>query len=366
MPSCKLPVAGAAVFAALLSSAALAEDKILNLYIWSDYLAEDTIATFTKETGITVNVDNFDSSEMLEAKLLAGGSGYDVVVPNGPVLGRFIKAGIVQPLDKAKLGNIATQDPAIITKAAVQDPGNKHGIVYMWGTTGLGYNVAKVKEILGDDAPTDSWSLILDPKYAAKLAACGIYAFDSPADVFELTLNYLGKDPNSTNPADYEAAAAAWQKVRPHISKFHNSEYITALANGDVCVAMGYSGDVFQAAERAEEAKNGVEIAYSIPKEGAIMWFDFMAIPKDAPHADNAHKFLNYILKPDVIGPISNAVYYANPNLKAAPFMDKELLDDPAVYPPADVAKKLLTETIPTPEIERLRTRLWTRVKSGS
>jgi putrescine transport system substrate-binding protein len=356
----------AAFSVGLVSAHAQAQDKALNLYIWSDYLAEDTISKFTKETGIQVNIDNFDSSEMLEAKMLAGGSGYDVVVPNGPVLGRFIKAGIVQPLDKAKLSNIATQDPAIITKAAVQDPGNKHGIVYMWGTSGIGYNVKKVKEILGKDAPVDSWSLILDPKNAEKLAKCGIYAFDSPADVFELTLRYIGKDPNSTTPADYEAAAAVWQKVRPYISKFHNSEYITALANGDVCVAMGYSGDVFQAAERAEEAKNGVEIAYSIPKEGAIMWFDFMAIPKDAPHAANAYKFLDYILRPDVIAPISNSVYYANPNLKAAKFMDKELLEDPTVYPAPDVAAKLLTETLPTPEIERLRTRLWTRVKTGS
>jgi putrescine transport system substrate-binding protein len=356
----------AVVALAALAAPVSAQDKTLNLYIWSDYLAPDTIANFTKETGIKVNVDNFDSSEMLEAKLLAGGSGYDVVVPNGPVLGRFIKAGIIQPLDKTKLTNIATQDPAIAKKAAVQDPGNQYAMVYMWGTTGLGYNVKKVQQILGKAAPVDSWSLILDPQNAAKLAECGIYAFDSPADVFELSLNYLGKSPNSTLPADYEAAAALWKNVRPSISQFDNSEYITALANGDICVAMGYSGDVFQAAERAEDAKNGVEIAYSIPKEGAIMWFDFLAIPKDAPHPDNAHKFLNYILRPEVVAAISNEVYYANPNLKAAPFMNKELLEDTSVYPPPVVADKLLTETIPTPEIERLRTRLWTRIKTGS
>ncbi|MDX2141850.1 MAG: polyamine ABC transporter substrate-binding protein [Rhodospirillaceae bacterium] len=357
----------AACLAAVLSAHPVrAADKSINLYIWSDYLAEDTLANFTEKTGIAVNVDNFDSSEMLEAKLLAGGSGYDVVVPNGPVLGRLIKAGIVRPLDKAKLKNIATQDPAIAAKAATQDPGNKHGIVYMWGTSGIGYNVAKVKAALGEDAPVDSWKLILDPANAAKLVGCGIYAFDSPADIFELTLNYLGKNPHSTDPADYQAAAAVWQKVRPYIAKFHNSEYITALANGDVCVAMGYSGDVFQAADRASEAGNGVEIAYSIPKEGAIMWFDFLAIPKDAPNPDGAHRFLDYILRPEVVAAISNSVYYANPNLTAAPFMTKELLEDPAVYPSADVAAKLLTEMIPTPEIERLRTRIWTQVKSGS
>lgn len=343
-----------------------AEEKTLSLYIWSDYLAPDTLENFTKETGIAVTTDNFDSSEMLEAKMLAGGSGYDVVVPNGPVLGRFIKAGIVRPLDKTKLGNIGTQDPAIAARAAIQDPGNVHGIVYMWGTSGLGYNVGKVKEILGEDAPVDSWSLILDPANAEKLSQCGIYAFDSPADIFELTMNYLGKNPNSTDPADYEAAAALWQKVRPSIAKFDNSEYITALANGDVCVAMGYSGDVFQAADRAKEADNGVEVAYSIPKEGAIMWFDFLAIPKDAPHPEAAHKFLNYILRPEVVAAISNEVYYANPNLKAAEFMDKELLEDPSVYPAPEVAAKFLNETIPTPEIERLRTRLWTQVKTGS
>lgn len=344
---------------------AAAEEKVLNLYIWSDYLAPDTIELFTRETGIKVNIDNYDSSEMLEAKMLGGGSGYDVVVPNGPVLGRFIKAGIVQPIDKKKLTNIATQDPALAAKAAVQDPGNVHGILYMWGTSGLGYNVKKIKQILGKAAPTNSWSLILDPKNAEKLAECGIYAFDSPADIFELTLSYMGKNANSATPADYEAAADVWKKVRPYITKFHNSEYISALANGDVCVAMGYSGDVFQAAKRAEEAKNNVEVAYSIPKEGAIMWFDFLAVPKDAPHPDNAHKFLNYILRPEVVAKISNEVYYANPNLKSAPFMNKELLEDPSVYPPPTVAAKLLTETIPTPELERLRTRLWTRVKTG-
>ncbi len=367
MSNCTWFKFGAALALAwVCTSPVLAEEKTLNLYIWSDYLAPDTIANFTKETGIKVNIDNYDSSEMLEAKLLAGGSGYDVVVPNGPVLGRFIKAGIVQPLDKTKLTNIDTQDPNIAKRAAVQDPGNQFAMVYMWGTSGLGYNVNKIKQILGKNAPVDSWSLILDPQNAAKLSQCGISAFDSPADIFELTLSYMGKSPNSAVAADYEAAAAMWKNVRPYITQFNNSEYITALANGDICVAMGYSGDVFQASARAEEAKNGVKIAYRIPKEGAIMWFDFLAIPKDAPHPDNAHKFLNYILRPEIVAKISNEVYYANPNMKAAPFMNKELLADPTVYPPPTVAAKLLTETIPTPEIERLRTRLWTRVKTGS
>ena len=354
-----------AVLAAPSISFAADAEKVLNLYIWSDYLAPDTIENFTKKTGIKVNVAVFDSSEALEAKLLAGGSGYDVVVPNGPVLNRFIQAGVVRPLDKIKLPHITTQEPGIVGRAAAQDPGNAHGIVYMWGTSGIGYNVAKVKQVLGPQAPVDSWKLILDPANAAKLSKCGIYVFDSAADVFELTLNYIGKDPHSTVPQDYEDAAAVWQKVRPSVTKFNNSEYISALANGDICVAMGYSGDIFQARDRAEAAKKGVEIAYSIPKEGAVMWFDFMAIPKDAPHPDAAYAFLDYILTPEVIGPISNEVYYANANAKAKPFVSKEILEDKTVYPDAAMMKKLFPESNPSQDIERLRTRIWNRVKTG-
>jgi len=352
------------VFAA--PKARAAEEKVLNLYIWSDYLAPDTIDNFTKKTGIKVNVDVFDSSEVLEGKMLAGASGYDVVVPNGPILKRFISAGVVRPLDKTKLPHLATQNKDITARAAGADPGNAHGIIYMWGTTGLGYNVKKVEEILGEDAPVDSWKLILDPANAQKLAKCGIYAFDSAADIFELSLNYIGRDPHSTVAKDYEDAAAIWQKVRPSIRKFDNSEYISALANGDICVAMGYSGDVFQARDRAEEAKKGVEVAYSIPQEGAVMWFDFMAIPKDAPHPDAAHAFLDYILTPEVIGPITNEVWYANANSQAAPFVDKEILADETVYPTKEMMGKLFPESNPTAEIERLRTRLWNRVKTGN
>jgi len=359
-------LAGALMVVLSTAAPAAESDKQLNLYIWSDYLAPDTLANFTSRTGIKVNMDVFDSSELLEAKMLAGRSGYDVVAPNGPVLSRFIKAGIVQPLDKKQLSNIGTQDTAIAGRAAASDPGNAHGIVYMWGTSGIGYNVAKVREILGDDAPVDSWKLLLDPAYAAKLAKCGIYVFDSPADIFEATLAYLGKEPHSTVPADYEAAAAAWQTVRPHIAKFHNSEYISALANGDICVAMGFSGDIFQAAGRAAEANRGVEIAYSIPKEGAVMWFDFLAIPKDAPHPQAAHAFLNYILEPEVIAAITNEVYYANANAKAAPFVTQEIREDESIYPPPDMMKRLFPETTPAANIERLRTRLWNRVKTGT
>lgn len=343
-----------------------AADKVLNLYIWSDYLAPDTLANFTKRTGIAVNMDVFDSSELLEAKLLAGGSGYDVIVPNGPVLRRFIQAGVVRPLDKSKLHNIATQDPQITAGAAGVDPGNAHGIVYMWGTSGIGYNAAKVRAVLGPNAPVNSWSLLFDPANAAKLASCGIYVFDSQSDVFEATLNYLGLDPHSAAPADYDKAADLWKKIRPYIAKFHNSEYISALANGDICVAMGFSGDVFQARDRAEEAKKGVVIDYSIPKEGAVMWSDFMAIPKDAPHAEAAYAFLDYILDPKVIGPITNKVFYANANAKAGPYIDADIRNDKSVYPDAAIMKKLFAEATPSPEIERLRTRIWNRIKAGN
>ena len=359
----------AAAFAAIMLAAcgpSSDSEKTLNLYIWSDYLAPDTLENFTKKTGIAVNMDVFDSSELLEAKMLAGGSGYDVVVPNGPVLARFIKAGIVQPLDRSKLSNLANQDAAIAGRAASSDPNNAHGIVDMWGTSGIGYNAAKVKEALGEDAPVDSWKLILDPAYASKLAACGIYVFDSPADVFELTLAYMGKDPHSTVPDDYAGAAATWQAVRPHIAKFHNSEYISALANGDICVAMGFSGDIFQAADRAKEVGKGVEIAYSIPKEGAVMWFDFLAIPKDAPHPTAAHVFLNYILEPEVMAAITNEVFYANANAKAAPFVSKEIMEDENVYPAAEMMQRLFPETAPSAEIETLRSRLWNGVKTGT
>ena len=358
--------AGLGPMALRVGPAGAAADKALNLYIWSDYLAPDTLANFTKRTGIAVNMDVFDSSEMLEAKLLAGGSGYDVIVPNGPVLRRFIQADVVRPLDKAKLPNIKTQDPAITAGAAGIDPGNAHGIVYMWGTSGIGYNAAKVRAVLGPNAPLDSWSLLFDPANAAKLAKCGIYVFDSQSDVFEVTLNYLGLDPHSATPADYDKAAELWKKIRPFVGKFHNSEYIAALANGDICVAMGFSGDVFQARDRAEEAKKGVKINYSIPKEGTVMWSDFMAVPKDAPHAEAAYAFLNYILDPTVIGPITNKVFYANGNAQAGPYIDAAIAKDKTVYPDAATMKKLFAEATPSPEIEKLRTRIWNRIKAGN
>jgi putrescine transport system substrate-binding protein len=351
----------------LPAGAARAEDdKVLNIYNWSDYIAEDTVSGFEKTTGIKVHYDVYDSNEVLEAKLLAGHSGYDLVVPSAsPYLARQVQSGVYLKIDKAALSNYGNLDPQILEAAANADPGNQYGVPYLWGTTGIGYNPDKVKAALGDNAPVDSSALIFDPANAAKLKECGISLLDSAQEVFAAALAYLGRDPISRDPADLEKAAAVVQAIRPYVRKFHSSQYINDLANGDICVALGYSGDVFQARSRAKDAKNGVAVAYAIPKEGAMIWIDMMAIPKDAPHAANALKFINYILEPQIIAKISNTVSYANPNAKATDLVDASLRNDPNVYPPPDVRKRLFFDKPVTPQYERLRTRAWTRVKTG-
>jgi putrescine transport system substrate-binding protein len=359
-------VIGAA--ALLVSGTAFAqEQKLLNIYNWSDYIADDTVANFEKETGIKANYDVYDSNEVLEAKLLAGHSGYDLVVPSAvPYLARQVTSGVYRKLDKAALKNYGNLDPQILSAAANADPGNQYGVPYMWGTTGFGYNVAKVKATLGDHAPTDSSALLFDPANAKKLAACGISLLDSAEELFPAALAYLGRDPLSRDQADLDRAVAVIQAIRPYIRKFHSSEYINDLANGDLCLAWGYSGDVVQARSRAQDAKNGVDIAYTIPKEGAMIWIDMMAIPADAPHPGNALKFIDYILRPDVVAAISNAVAYANPNQAATKLVDPSLTSDPNVYPPQSVRARLFFDKSVTPEYERLRTRAWTRIKTGS
>ena len=343
-----------------------ADEKILNIYNWSDYIAEDTIPRFEKATGIDVHYDVYDSNEVLEAKLLAGGSGYDLVVPSAsPYLARQAQAGVYLPIDKSRLKNYGNLDPQILAAAAKADPGNRFGVPYLWGTTGIGYNRAMVKAALGPDAPTGSAALLFDPANAKKLASCGISLLDSAQEIFPAALAYLGRDPLSRDPADLARAAAAVTAIRPYIRKFHSSQYINDLANGDICVAWGYSGDVIQARNRAREAKNGIDIAYSVPKEGAMIWIDMMAIPKDAPHPANALAFIDYVLEGKTIAEISNAVAYANPNLAATPFVDKSLLDDPGIYPPPDVRARLYFDLPVSPQYERARTRAWTRVKTG-
>jgi putrescine transport system substrate-binding protein len=353
-------------FAVLPLLAAGAEEKRLHVYNWSDYIAPDTIANFTKETGIEVTYDVYDGNEVLEAKLLAGNSGYDLVVPSAsPYMARQIAAGAYRELDKAKLPNLKNLDPQILAQAATADPGNAHGVPYLWSVTGIGFNIALLDRALGDAAPRDSLALLFDPVYAKKLAPCGIALLDTPQEIVPAALAYLGRDPKSHAEADLAGAIALIDKVRPYVRKFHSSQYINDLATGDICIALGYSGDVIQARNRAREAESPVEIAFRVPREGAQMSIDMLGIPADAPHPDNAHVFINYILRPDVIAAITNAVSYPNPNLAATQFVDPEIRDDPGIYPPEPL-KRLLYIDLPAPRAyERARTRAWTRMKSG-
>ncbi|WP_183633347.1 polyamine ABC transporter substrate-binding protein [Pseudomonas sp. AS2.8] len=342
---------------------AVAEPTV-RVYNWSDYVGETTLEDFQKATGITPVYDVFDSNETLEGKLLAGHTGYDVVVPSSNFLAKQIKAGAFQKVDKSQLPNWQNLDPALLKQLEKSDPGNQYGVPYLWGTNGIGYNVDKVKAALGTDK-LDSWAILFEPENLKKLSKCGVSFMDSPDEVYPAVLQYLGLDPNSTNPDDYKKAEAQLLKVRPYITYFHSSKYISDLANGNICVAFGYSGDVFQARSRAEEAKKGVNIGYAIPKEGANLWFDLLAIPKDAKNVKEAHAFINYLLQPEVIAKVSDYVGYANPNPKAGELMNAELRQDETVYPPQAVMDKLYVMKELPPQILRLETRSWTRVKSG-
>jgi putrescine transport system substrate-binding protein len=354
-----------AALAGLAALPAAAQADTLNIYNWSDYIAEDTIAKFEAETGIDVTYDVYDSNETLEAKLLAGSSGYDIVVPTSSFLQRQVAAGVYQPLNRDLLPNLANMDEGLMEAAAAYDEGNAHSIAYMWGTTGIGYNVAKVADRLGEDAPVDSWSLIFDPANAEKLADCGIAVLDSATDMLPSAMAYLGLDPTSTETADLEAAADLISSVRPHIRYFHSSQYISDLANGEICVAVGFSGDIFIAADRATQANNGVEIAYSVPTEGAMQWFDLMAIPADAPNAENAHAFINFVMDPQITADITNFVWYANANAASMPLVDPEIANDPAIFPPEEVQEKLFPSVVYDARTSRNLTRLWTTVRTG-
>lgn len=336
----------------------------LNVYNWSDYIGEHTVENFEKATGIKVRYDLYDSNETLEAKLMAGNTGYDIVVPSGPYLGRQIQAGIYQKLDKSKIPNYGNLDPQILKALAAFDPGNQYAVPYFWGTVGIGINVKKIKERM-PDAPVDSLDMLMKPEIISKFADCGVTMLDSVNDIGETVLNYLGKDPHTSNPEDYAALEKAMLAIRPNIKYFHSSSYINDLANGEVCLVLGWSGDVFIAAARAEEAKNGVEIEYHIPKEGTLLWSDNMAIPKDAAHVDNAHKFINYLMEPQVAADGVNYVSYASPVVPALPLIDKAISENPSVYPPEEVRKRLFPDAIASPDLERLRTRTWTKIKTG-
>jgi putrescine transport system substrate-binding protein len=355
----------AAFLAVLLAFEAGAAERVVHVYNWSDYIAEDTLRRFEMATGIKAVYDVYDKNEVLETKLLTGKSGYDVVFPSlKPFAERMIQSGIFRPLDKGKLKNLAQVDPAMLATMAEADPGNRHVLPYMWGTTGIGYNVAKVKTALGERAPTDSWRLLFDPENAKKLAACGISFLDDD-EALAAVMIHLGKSPHSTDAKDLEAAVEAFRKIRPYIKHFHSSQYIDLLANGDICVAQGYSGDVIQARNRAQEAKNNVEIAYAVPKEGAVLWVDVMAIPKDAPHPEAAHAFIDFILRPDVIAAISTKVAYANAVPAATSLVAPAVRDDPNVYPSPAVKERLLTLKVLPEQARRARVRAWTRIKTG-
>ncbi len=341
-----------------------ASDKVLNLYIWSDYLAPNTLSNFEKQTGIKVNVSYYDTNETLETKLLAGSSGFDVVLPTASYFERQIKAGVYLTLDKSKLPNLKNMDPELMARVAQHDPDNAHGVIYLWGTNGIGYNEKMVKALM-PDAPLDSWSLIFDPAIASKVAKCGISVLDSPAEMMRAVFNYLGKDPNTQNAQDLVQAAAVLNKIRPYIRNINSSEYIEALANGDLCIAVGYNGDVMQARDRARDANKGIDIKYSIPKEGTILWFDVLAIPKDAPDKDSAYAFINYLMTPQVIADISNFKRYANANLASQPLVHADVKSDPAIYPSPEERKRLSVQLADSSDQTRAITRVWQEFKAA-
>ena len=352
------------VAALTLAGSALAQE--VRVYNWSDYIDEDLLTKFEEETGLDLIYDVFDSNEVLETKMLAGGSGYDVVVPTGTFLQRQIAAGAFQPLDKSKLDNLDNMWSVIEKRTATYDPGNEYSINYMWGTTGLGVNVGKVTEILGEDAPIASLDLIFDPANMEKLQACGVHFLDAPTEMIPAALTYAGMDADAKDDEALAKAEEVLMAVRPYVQKFHSSEYINALANGDICVAFGWSGDILQARDRAAEADNGVEIAYNAPNQGALMWFDQMAIPADAPNPEGAHIFLNFIMDAQNMAQASNYVYYANGNEASQEFLVEDVIEDTAIYPDAAALENLYTVTPWGPREQRDLTRLWTKIKSGT
>ncbi len=356
-----LPMTAAA---ALMAGMATAEE--VRVYNWSDYIDEELLTKFEEETGIDLIYDVFDSNEVLETKMLAGGSGYDIVVPTGTFLQRQIQAGAFQKLDMAQLPNAGNLWDVVKERTLQYDPENAYSINYMWGTTGLGVNLPKVTEVLGADAPIDSLALIFDPANMEKLASCGVYVLDAPTEMIPAALKYIGEDPNSQDPEVIAKVEPVFAAIRPYIQKFNSSEYINALANGEICVAFGWSGDILQARDRAAEAANGVEVVYNAAKEGSLMWFDQMAIPVDAPNPEGAHKFLNFILDAQNMAAASNYVYYANGNAASQEFLVEDVIGDSAIYPSDETLANLYTVSPYDATVQRTVTRLWTKIKSGT
>ena len=358
-------VAIAAVVFAPASLSARAEERTVNFYNWSNYMAPGVLEDFTRETGIKVVYDTFDANETLETRLLAGKSGYDVVVPTAYFLQRQITANVFQKLDKAKLPNLANAWGVVTKRLATYDPGNLYAANYMWGTTGIGYNVKAVQRILGPDAKIDSWDIVFKPENLQKFRDCGIHMLDSADDIFPAALGYLGLDPNSTKQADLEKAADLVVKIRPYVRKFHSSEYLSALATGEICFVVGWSGDIMQARSRAAEAKSDIEIGYAIPKEGAQMFFDNLAIPADANNVAEAYELINYLYRPEVAARNSDFLSYANGNLASQKLVDPKILNDKNIYPDEATLAKLFVITARDPATQRVVNRLWTKVKTG-
>ena len=339
-------------------------EQVVNVYNWSDYIDPEVIQGFEQATGIKVRYDVFDSNEVLETKLRTGNSCYDVVVPSAYFLQRQVQAGVFAPLDKSKLPGLVNSDPELAARAARHDPGNAHSVVYMWGTTGIGYDRAKVEAIM-PDAPVDSWKLIFDPAVLARFKDCGVSMLDDPTDMVGTALLYLGKDPNSESEADLKAAEDLLLQIRPYLRTIHSSQYIDQLANGELCIVVGYSGDVLQARDRAEEAGKPLDIGYSIPQEGALMWFDTLAIPADAAHEDAAHQLIEYLLQPAVAAKNSDFVNYANANKAATPLVNADLRNDTNIYPTPEVAARLQPSLAKSAEFTRALNRSWTRFVTG-
>ena len=361
----RLAAAAIIVAAVLLPAVVRAEGRTINFYNWSNYIAPGVLEDFTRETGIKVVYDTFDANETLETRLLAGKSGYDVVVPTAYFLQRQIKANVFQRLDKSKLPNLANAWPFVTEHLATYDPGNLYAVNYMWGTTGIGYNVKKMHEVLGPDGRIDSWDVVFKPENLAKFRDCGVHMLDSADDIFPAALGYLGLDPNSTAQADLDKAAELVGKIRPFVRKFHSSEYLSALATGEICLVVGWSGDIMQARARAAEARNGIEIGYAIPKEGAQMFFDNLAIPADAQHVEEAYELINYLYRPEVAARNSDFLSYANGNLTSQKLVDPRILNDKNIYPDDATLQKLFVITARDPATQRIINRLWTKVKTG-
>lgn len=347
----------------LVSSSLLAEDnRVLNIYNWSDFIAPDTISNFENETGIKVTYDMFDSNEVLESKLMAGNTGFDLVIPSSNFIARQIEIGIYQPLDKSKIPNWSNLDEKLLKLVAQHDPNNTYAFPYLWSTTGIGYNVDKVKSALGDNVPLDSWDMVFNVENAQKLSKCGLVWVNEPTEIIASALHYLGHDPNTNDIKAYQEAKDLLLSIRPYVKYIHSSSFISDLANGEVCAVIGWGGDVLQAAERAKEANNGIKINYFIPEEGAVSFFDVFAIPKDAKNVQEAHEFLNYLARPDVIANIANHIFYGNPNKEATQYLSEDLKNHQGINPPADTQSKLFTLIVQSPKVERAITRMWTEI----